>query len=500
MTAGPLGAAERSDIARRLLAGAGVRVGTLLLVRLLGVARVIVFARIFLPDEIGTLVLAMSCVAMGAALADLGFFQSVLRSRAERVPAVADTAFSLAVVLGGVTLAALYLTAPLLSELFGVDITAFVRVLAVTVLAVPLQFPRVFWQQQLRFAQPSAALLLTEVLNLAVAVGVELAFGWGVWSLVAGHVTAHLLAAAYVWALADTRPRLRLQRAEAVPVVVFGLPLMLHGLNGQIMDRVDNLAVGGIFGTAQLAYYDFAWQIPLMLAALAGTLDSMLLPVYARLEESGSDLSPLFNLANKLWSIAGSFLCIPLILFAREAVLLLYGETWLPVVPLLQVMAISFLLRFCTGYGYDNLVLVRGRTLYMMKWGIVNSILLVTVGIVMIRELGPIGGAWYWVLQALVLIPLVRLPLIRQELGSFEFARHVWQPLVAGVVAALAAVFARWAWPSTAGAIAAAAIYVVVYVVVLLRIDRGLVSRVRSILALAAAPAAARDVAHPSPV
>lgn len=470
-------------LARRLVAGAGLRVGSVILARVLGVARVVVFARIFLPEQIGVAALAVSCVSVGAVLADPGVFQNVLRARDDRAGAVANTAFAVALMLGIAVVAGLYLAAPLLSDVFRTDMTGYIRALGILVLAVPLQFPRVYWQRQLRFGHPSAALLIAEVANFVTAVIAQLMFGLGVWSLVTGHVVAHVIAALYIWFAADTRPRFEFRLAEAGPLAAFGAPLVLYGLNGVIMDRADNMMVGGLFGTAQLAYYDFAWQIPLIIASLAASVDSMLLPLYARVNDDPVRIADLFSFVCKLWSIVGSFFCLPLILFARDAVMLLYGPAWLPAAPFLQIMAASFLIRFCTGYAYDNLVLVRGRTLYLMKWGLVNTALLLTIGFAMIRSLGPIGGAWYWMLQVVVLVPLIRMPLILKELGTLSFLRHVWQPPVAAAAGAAGAVLVVWLLPWRAPAlILAALLYTAIYAGVMLAVDRGFARQLGELL------------------
>lgn len=473
----------KGSLARTLVAGAGMRVGALVLTRMIGIARVVIFARVFLPEEMGIAALALSCVAIGAVLTDLGFFQSVLLARDERVRPLANTAFALSLALGLTVFAGLYLAAPLLSDVLRVELTDYIRVLGVLVLAVPLQFPRVFWQRRLRFGHPSAALLVAELANLGTAVVIEVEFGLGVWSLVLGHVCAHLLASLYVWTAAVERPRLRVEAGEAVPLLGFGAPLLVFALSGVIMDRADNMMVGGLFGPIQLAYYDFAWQIPLIIAALAGSVDSMLLPLYARAADEPERLSALFNIACKLWAIVGSFFCVPLILFAEDAVVILYGPRWLPAAPFLQVMAVSFMIRFCTGYAYDNLVLVRRRTPYIMKWGLVNSVLLLTVGLAIIRTYGPMGGAWYWMVQAVVLIPLIRLPLIWQELRTLDFLGHVWQPLVAAGAGAAAAMVSVELLPWRLAALVLAAVaYTMAYATVIRLVDPAFVRRVLDLI------------------
>jgi len=411
--------------------------GGFVFVRVLQVLKIAIFARLFSPKDIGTVTLALSCVIMISSMANFGFLESVIREK-ENGSGFSDTAFTLSLLTGVTLFVFTIIFAPVISRIFSADIDGYVRFLAFLVLMIPLQFPKVFWEKEIRFGHPSVALIIPELVSLIVAVGLEFVFHFGIWSLLLGHALGFLLSSLYIWLLATDRPRIRrINRGHMEPILRFGTPFMLQEVNGQVMSRGDNLMVGAYAGATQLAYYNFAWQLPLMISALTSVVETMLFPVYARLNESREDIVKLFNLTNKMWSITGSLLGFPIILFTEEIVYFLYGPNWAPVVPILQIMSISFVIRYCTGYAYDNLVLVRGRTKYMMKWGFVNTLLVFSVCLFMIRKFGPIGGAWFWVFQSVLMIPLIRFPLIYQELHTLEFLNHIWQPVVCGVAASL---------------------------------------------------------------
>jgi O-antigen/teichoic acid export membrane protein len=262
---------------------------------------------------------------------------------------------------------------------------------------------------------------------------------------------------------------------------------MAQSINGQAMAKADNFMVGFLYGAKSLAFYNFAWQAPLMISQLASSIDKMLYPVYVGFSDDTVKLRRLFNLACKMWSIFGAACGMPMVLFSNEIVYVLFGTQWAETAPLLQIMGFSFVLRFCTGYAYDNLVLVRGRTRYMMRWGLINTALLLTAGWTMIDFFGPEGGAWFWVLQAAILIPLVRIPIVMQELGTLEFAHHVWQPVVAGSVAALVSylALAMMQVEDFARLASGLLLYVSAFMLVMHFVDKGLYADVRHFANLA---------------
>lgn len=427
---------DLSLLARKLLVGAGFRGGGFFVVRLLQVARLILFARIFVPADIGLSSLALACISVLSLLANFGFSQSVIRKQNDS-SAFTNTVFTLSLIFGFSVFILTLVCSPFFSKMFSTDLDPYIRFLAILTLNVPLRFPGFLWEKELKFGHPSAALIIGESVSFLTTIGLESLYHAGVWSLLIGNVSGFLLSGLYIWIFAIYRPQIEIVVEHVRPLLSFGAPLMVHGVNGEAMSRGDNLMVGAYNGTTQLAYYNFAWQLPTLISSLTQTVDSMLFPVYAKLAQDIGATRRLFNLTNKMWAVAGSFLGFGMLIFADRIVSIVYGPRWEAVVPILRVMSVSFIIRYCTGYAYDNLVLVRGRTKYVMKWGIVNTILIFSVGQLMIVQMGSMGGAWFWVAQAAILIPLVRLPLIYQELGTFEFAGHIWQPLLSGIVASV---------------------------------------------------------------
>ncbi|MCX8043074.1 MAG: oligosaccharide flippase family protein [Desulfobacterota bacterium] len=477
--------AEYPFIAKKLFIGSGFRIFGFVLTRLIQVVQIFIFARLFTPHDIGTATLAGSCIAIASVFANFGFFPCIIRDRENNAPFI-NTAFLLSAVIGLGVFFAVWVSAPYIEYIVAADLCTYLRFLAIMVLSIPMRFPIVFWEKELRFGQPAAALCVQSLAQLVVSIIVELVFRTGIWSLLIGNVAGFLISCCYVWLYAMHRPSIQWHTASAKKIMRFGTPFMLQGINSEAMMRGDNLMVGVYAGTPSLAYYNFAWQLPMLIAAFMNTLDAMLFPVYAQLNESREGIQKLFNFTSKLWSIAGSFIGCFILVYADTLVLFLYGSHWAPVIPLLRIMTVSFIVRFCSGYAYDNLALVRGRTPYLMKWGVINTLLIFSLGLYMIKKCGPEGGAWFWVVQAVVLIPLIRLPLIYQELRSLAFVKHVWQPVLCGVGAGLCGFFLnqREGTPLSIERLVSIAFYSAAYGVLLVLIDRSFVADIKKIIKL----------------
>lgn len=429
---------EIQMMAKKLFRGVGLKASSFFIVRIFQILRIIFFARLFQPAEIGLASLAISCVTVISIFANFGFTQSIIRGK-DKNQDYFHTIFSLSLLLGSLFFIVTWIVAPFFSHVFSQSLDPYIRIVAIMTLIIPAKFPVNFWEKELDFGHPSIVAIISEGLTFLTSILVQLIWEAGVLSIVIGTLSGFLFSTVYIWVFSRYKPQLLINRQYVKPIFSFGAPLMVQGINGEAMSRGDNLMVGAYSGTEQLAYYNFAWQFPMLISSFTQTIDSMFFPVFVKIQEDKKSVRRVFNLANKLWSLTGSFLGFALFTFAEPIVLLMYGKTWSPVIPILKVMALSFVLRFCTGYAYDNLVLISGRTKYTMKWGIINTILIFTVGQYMIQKFGPIGGAWFWMLQAVVLIPLTRFPLIHQELGTMEFFHHIWQPFLSGLIACIAA-------------------------------------------------------------
>jgi O-antigen/teichoic acid export membrane protein len=425
---------EIQILVRKLFRGAGLKAASFFFVRLLQIFRIIFFARLFQPADIGLASLAVSCITVVSIFANFGFPQSIIRGK-EKSQDYFHTIFSLSMLLGSLIFVVIWICAPLFSLIFSQMLEPYIRALALMALIIPAKFPVNFWEKNLDFGHPSIFAIISEAFTFFTAILVQMIWNAGVWSLIIGNLSGFIFPTIYVWVFSRYKPKFHINRNYIKPLFNFGAPLMVQGLNGEAMSRGDNLMVGAYCGTEQLAFYNFAWQLPMLISSFTQSLDSMFFPVFAKIQDDKNSVRRLFNLANKLWSLTGSFLGFALFSFTEPIVLIMYGKTWDPVIPILKVMSLSFILRFCTGYAYDNLVLISGRTKYTMKWGIINTILIFTAGQFMIQKFGPIGGAWFWMIQAIVLIPLIRFPFIYQELGSLEFFHHIWQPFLSGLIA-----------------------------------------------------------------
>ena len=251
------------------------------------------FARLFSPADLGLANLAFGCISFLVIFANFGFPQSIIRDR-EKSLAGLNTIFTLSMGFSLVILILTLLTAPLFSSVFSENLSPLIRLLAILAFSIPMRFPIYLWEKELKFGNPAVATVISEGCMFLFTILVEILFHLGVWSLLIGNLSGFLLTGLYVWITSKYRPRIQIDKIQVKNLLGFGAPLMVQGLNGEVMARGDNLMVGAYAGTSQLAFYNFAWQMPTMISQFTQTIDSMLLPVFVKIKEDTTSTNRLF--------------------------------------------------------------------------------------------------------------------------------------------------------------------------------------------------------------
>ncbi|WP_298435385.1 lipopolysaccharide biosynthesis protein [Geobacter sp.] len=178
-----------------------------------------------------------------------------------------------------------------------------------------------------------------------LVVGVVAALlGAGVWSLVVAVIVQSALASLMLYL--KKRPTLGLQFTEnGVGLRSFGVRVLLTNISNWIIENVDNLLVGKLFGPTSLGLYSVSYNLVRTPANhLVVTLQTVLFPASARAQDN------LDSLRRAYLAVASGVSLIAFPVFAGCAcvsgtvVTALYGQDWLDAAPILTPLALSMIL------------------------------------------------------------------------------------------------------------------------------------------------------------
>jgi len=401
--------------------------------------RLLILARLLVPEAFGQLAIAMLIVSTLMSLSDLGVVQALVqRERIDRddYDAAWTVGVTRALLIAGVMIA----SAPVLATLFGDPrTTPVIQALGLRpVLAALGSIGVVRLTRELRFRELAMIQVPGALVDLGVAVA--LAPMLGVWALVLGLLTGTASITLLSYVIAPHRPRLLLRPDAALPLIHFGRWVLGTSIIGLIASSGVQLVISRRLGVGELGLYFLATKVAFLPAEAASTVfDSVAFPLYASLQrDDGRTSATLRALLSLL-----AFLLFPvyaLMIALAPSLAEALGPRWTGTAPIIQLLALAAALGV---YADATLPLHMGRgrpdramIVVAMQTGVLLLLMLPFVS-----AFGAPGAAAAW-------IPAYAAA----QLTSLLFVQRMIGPPVAGAGHQLMAVLGV----STAAAIAAA--------------------------------------------
>lgn len=166
--------------------------------------------------------------------------------------------------------------------------------------------------------------------------------GLGVWSLVGRILIAAGIETALLWSISSWRPSWGFSWADVRELSGFSSEVFAANLLGYVGRNADNFLIGRFVGATELGYYAMAYNLMMFpVQRFSQLLSGVLFPVLSRLQENLEKVKSSWFRATRLIAAFTVPLMLGLIALAPQFVRVVYGEKWLPAVPLLQILAVS---------------------------------------------------------------------------------------------------------------------------------------------------------------
>ncbi len=327
------------DLGRKVAAGAAWMVALRLVSRVLGVASMLVLARLLTPEDFGLVALATTIAALLDIASEFNFDLAIIRDRTAGRPEY-DTAWTLDILKGlGLGLVLLLLAAPAAAFFADPRLEVVFWWLALAALLQGLgNIGTVDFRRELDIAREFRFHLYGRLAQFVTAIA--LAFLWRDWrALVAGILARRVVLLVASFTMSRYRPKLSLARVGAL--VDFSKWVLANNALSFVRERIDALVVGKLAGPAALGLYTIAQEIAdLPTSELAQPVARATYPGFARIAHEPG------RLAEGYLETLGLVLaiCLPAAagigLLARPLVLVLLGPPWLEAVPLVELLVL----------------------------------------------------------------------------------------------------------------------------------------------------------------
>lgn len=373
--------------------------------RVIKFAIFLLLARLLQPKAFGLVAMAGVYLAFLNVFVNQGFAAAIVQ-RDELEDGHLDTAFWANLGAGAFLAAGSVLAADPVARLYGeAELAPVVRWLSLSLIITGL----VGVQSALFSRKLDFKLLSIRTLSGQIAggiVGITMAFmGYGVWSLVAQQLTSNAVGGVLLWQMSDWRPGLSVSRRHFKDLFSFSVNLLGANFLNFFNRRADDFLIGVFLGSTALGYYTVAYSLIRTLnRILSRVISRVAFPVFSKMQGNPERLRRAFYKVTRYTSFVAFPVFLGLAALAPEIVEVVFGEKWLPSVPVMRVLAFIGILESVSHFN-DVVVLAMGKSSWSLGLTFVNAVLNV-IGFAIAVRWGITAVAAAYVIRGYLVSPL----------------------------------------------------------------------------------------------
>lgn len=302
----------------------------------------LVLARLLTPSEFGVVAVATVIVDVLLVASRGGIAEAVVQ-REDLDEVFADTAFWLTTASGIVFLVLVASLSPVAGMVFSMPgLGGVLAALAVVFVLTGLgAVHEARLQREFGFKRLAARALAANVVSGAVAIGLAFA-GWGVWAMVAQRVLAAFSTLGLTWLAYRWMPRWRFDRILAVEQIRFGSRIFASNLLLSLTVRIHELIAALFLSPAAVGYLRMAWRcIDLVSQLTVIPFASVALTSYARLQGDSDQVRAAYLGFVRASAVLAFPSFLGMAATAPVLVPLAFGDSWVPAVPVLQLLCLT---------------------------------------------------------------------------------------------------------------------------------------------------------------
>jgi O-antigen/teichoic acid export membrane protein len=361
----------------------------------------IVLAGILGPKEFGLIGMIMLFVSIGNTLIDSGMSTSLLRSQVVSENEYA-TVFITNLFMSILVYIVFFFSAPLIATFYKQPILIdIIRLYCLGFIIMSLKSIHcVKLMREMRFKQLTMLNLPGVIVSVIVSIWMG-KNGYGVWSLVALFLSNQLLSTIVFWVFMKWNPKFYFDVSNYKNHFNFGYKLLLSALLNTIFENIYNILIGKFYNVKTLGYYERAFTFnSYPVSILSGIVLKVTLPTLTSIKEDLPRMQKAYKEIMQMTFFITAYGLSFAALLSTQIVKLFLGNEWLPLVPLFQILSLSFV--FYPIHSLNiNILSVFGRSDLFLKLEVMKKIMIVLVVIVCFN-FGILGLVWSSVFTSLL--------------------------------------------------------------------------------------------------
>lgn len=404
---------------------------------------VVILANLLDPADFGLLGIALLVLSGLNKFSKLGLNAAVIQDKEENVDHYMNTMWLLQIGRGALIAGVMVAAAPLIASVFNEPrAVLIVRVLALAPLFQAIRNPGVvYFQKNMNFHMEFLYQMSGSVGRFVVSLGWALVSPT-VWALVAGLLSARFIRLVFSYIGHDYRPWPEFNIERAKELIDFGKWITGNSILYFLYSEGDDAIVGWLLTSTALGFYQTAYRLSNAPATeITQVIASVMFPAFSSLQEDVAALREAYYRMLQMTMLIACPMAFGIAAVANVFVLAFMGESWAPMVTVMQLLAAYGLMR-SLGKTMGPLWKAIGRPDYVTKLSALRVTLIAIFIIPVTSRFGIEGTAF--LISAVYLCPMLPIDtyLIVQSIeGSYRrFVKEVGYPLIASAAMFLAVV------------------------------------------------------------
>ena len=352
--------------------------------KILSLIRLVIIGRILAPSDFGLMGIALLTMSAIETFSKTGYREALIQKK-EDIKGYLNTVWTVLIIRGFIIFIIIYLLAPYASLFFhSPAVVPIIQVLGFAFFFEAFNnIGVVFFHKELEFNKVFIHRFVGISTNFIVAVIAALTLR-SVWALVLGLLAEKIVSIIVSYIIHPYRPRFSKDIEKARELFGFGKWILGSSIFGFIGEHIDDIFVGRVLSATALGFYQMAYRISNMLETeITQVITSVAFPAYAKLQNQPIRLQKAYFRIMRLTMVISIPITVGMVFLAPEFTWIFLGEKWMPMVVVMQLLAVAGLVKsiistgspLFTGSGYPNyqfyMQLIRGWTIIIVIYPLI---------------------------------------------------------------------------------------------------------------------------------
>ncbi len=302
----------------------------------------IFLARLLSPAEFGLVGMAMVFISLAQVFMDMGFASALIQKKEEN-ERIYSSVFFLNIFVGLLLSVAVFFSAGLIAAFYKEpQLSGVVRWLSPLFIVSAFSIvQRTVLTRNIDFKKLTIRNIVSQIIGGVV--GVAMAFrGYGVYALIVQQLLAAVINSVMLWYLSKWRPVLIFSWQDIKSLTGFSFYVFMSQVANRMVTKLDVLIVGKMFSATNLGFYTRAHSLNTLVSNYSSTsIMRVFFPVLSKLQDDDEQYRKVYLQLSTIVAFVSFALTGFLIFAAKDIVVLLFGEKWMPSVFIFQVLCLK---------------------------------------------------------------------------------------------------------------------------------------------------------------